>query len=200
MRLDESSKRGKPEKTTFMKISIFRILFFLFLFHDLSAQDSTRTGLIYGHDHSYYLTAPIGWVIDNQNGKELGMNAVFYPIGSSWADAETVIYTTYIGFDTTKNETVNDVVKADSIQYKNTSPEIRISKQSPILIGKNKKAIVYSFSIEGNYETAAYVAEKKGVIVIVLSSKNKNGGINNYRSFEALVRSYRFLTDKVNIN
>lgn len=180
---------------------IHSIIIFTLLFcsYYSNAQDSIRTGLIYGHDHSYYLTTPPGWVIDNQNGRELGMNAVFYPKGSSWDDAETVMYTTYISFDSSKNETVKDVIAADSIQYKKTSPQLRIKKQTPVKIGKNKKAIVYSFSVEGNYEIAAYLEEKKGVILIVISSKNKNGCINNYKSFESLIKSYRFLTDKVNI-
>jgi hypothetical protein len=182
------------------KIYFPGICIFLFSLNSLHAQDSTRTGLLYGHNHSYYLTAPVGWVIDNLNGKEEGFNAVFYPKGSSWAGAETVMYTTYVSFDSTKKETVNDVIKSDSAAFRQNSPQLRVKKQNPIDIGKNKKAIVFSFSMEGNYETVAYLEEKKGVVVIVISSKNKNGCINNNASFESLVKSYRFLTDKVNIN
>jgi hypothetical protein len=181
------------------RLSYFFIFLFLYSFQTLPAQDSTRTALIYGRGHSYYLTTPIGWVIDHEGGFEEGMNAVFYPAGSTWADAETVMYTTFASYDTTKKETIKDIIASDSNQYKKTSPQLRIKKQSSIQIGKNKKAIVYNFSMEGNYETVAYIEEKKGVTLIVISSKNKNGCINNYKSFESLVRSYRFLTDKVNI-
>ncbi len=43
----------------------------------------TNTGLIYGHNHSYFLTAPSGWVIDNESGREENLMAVFYPKGES---------------------------------------------------------------------------------------------------------------------
>lgn len=181
------------------KNSFACVFFFLFSFHNLLAQDSTRTGLLYGHDHSYYLTAPVGWIIDNQNGREEGMNAVFYPKGSSWSDAETVMYTTYVSFDSAKKETIGDIIASDSARFRQASSQSRVKKQIPVDIGKGKKAIVYNFSMDGNYETVAYMQEKKGVIVMVISSKNKNGCINNYKSFESLLKSYRFLTDKVNI-
>jgi hypothetical protein len=139
-------------------------------------------------------------VIDKASGREDGMTAVFYPTGSSWATGETVMYATYVNFDSTKKETVKDIIAIDSIQFQKASPQLRVKKQTPIKIGKDRKAIVYSYSAEGNYEMVAYLAEKKGVILIVLSSKNKNGPVNYNQAFESLVKSYRFLTDKVSIN
>lgn len=179
------------------------IIFFSFCFFaNVKAQDSTNTALLYGHNHSYYLTAPIGWIMDNESGREQGMTAVFYPKGSSWADGETVMYTTYINFDSAKNETLNDIISFDSIQFKTASPQLLVRKQKPLQIGKKKRAIIYTYSgdMNGNYETVAYIPEKKGVVMIVISSSNKNGCTNNNKAFEALVRSYKFLTDKVNIN
>jgi hypothetical protein len=164
-----------------------------------TAQDSTRTGLLYGYNNAYYLTAPIGWVMDNENGKEEGLTAVFYPKGSTWAEGETVMYTTFTNFDTTKKETVLDVIRGDSIDYKAHSPELQVRKQKAIPVGKNKKAFVYSYSATGNFEEVAYIPEKKGVVMIIISSRNKNGCINNHNNFEALVKSYKFLTDQVNI-
>jgi hypothetical protein len=179
----------------------FIVIFFFAVFAKANAQDTTNTALLYGHNHSYYLSAPIGWIMDNASGREQGMTSVFYPKGSSWANGETVMYTTYINFDSTKNETIRDIITFDSAQFKTTSPQLKVSKLKPIVINKTKKAIVYSYSgdINGNYETVAYIPEKKGVVMIVISSSNKNGCTNNYKAFEALVRSYKFLTDKVNI-
>lgn len=183
-----------------MKKLIF-IFFLVCVFNNANAQDTTNTALLYGHNHSYYLSAPVGWIMDNSSGREQGMTSVFYPKGSSWADGETVMYTTYINFDSTKNESIKDIIKFDSTQFKTTSPKLQVSKEKPITINKNKKALVYSYSgdMNGNYETVAYIPEKKGVVMIVISSSSKNGCINNYKAFEALVRSYKFLTDKVNI-
>lgn len=179
---------------------LFFPLIYTFQVHAQS-QDSTRTKLLYGYNNAYYLTSPAEWAIDNESGKEQGLTAVFYPKGSTWAEGETVMYTTFTNFDSTKKETVLDVIKGDSLEFKAHSPQLSIKKQKDIAIGKNKKAIVYAYSDEpnGNYENVAYIPEKKGVVMIIISSRNKNGCINHYRDFESLVRSYRFLTDNVNI-
>ncbi|MCW3072114.1 MAG: hypothetical protein JWO44_2004 [Bacteroidetes bacterium] len=182
-----------------MKRILFFLSFLLLVNFGINAQDSTRTGLLYGYNNAYYLTAPIGWVMDNENGKEEGLTAVFYPKGSTWAEGETVMYTTFTNYDTTKKETVMDVIKGDSIDYKLHSPQLQVRKQKDIMVGKKKKAIVISYSATDIFEEVAYIAEKKGVVMIIMSSRNKNGCINNHKNFEALVRSYKFLTDQVNI-
>lgn len=179
----------------------FSIIFLLTLAFTIHAQDSTRTGLLYGYNNAYYLTAPVGWVMDNENGKEDGLTAVFYPKGSTWIGSETVMYTTFTSFDSIKKETVNDIIKNDSVVFKGQSPQLLIKRQKPIMLKKRKIPVVaYSGEAESYYENVAYIQEKKGVVMIIISSHNKNGCINNYKDFEALVRSYRFLTDKVNIN
>jgi hypothetical protein len=180
--------------------AVFSLLILISL--KIFAQDSIRTGLLYGFNNAYYLSAPIGWVMDNESGKEEGLTAVFYPKSSSWAEGETVMYSTFINFDTTKNESVADIIKGDSLKLKEHSSEIVISRQKPVTIGKTKKVAVMAYSSEKDkyYENVAYIPEKKGVVLIVISSHNKNGCINHHKEFEALVKSYRFLTDKVNIN
>ena len=36
-----------------------------------------KGGIIFGKDHAYVLTAPKGWVLDNQSGVDQGIHAVF---------------------------------------------------------------------------------------------------------------------------
>lgn len=190
-----------------MKKFILILFVSVFSFQTFSQVDTAHTGLLYGYNHSYYLSAPIGWILDSESGKDQGLDAVFYPKGSTWADAETVMYTTFTSFDTTKHETLKEVIASDSVNFKLNSPKLSINKQEPISISKDKNpskdknAIVYNYSgdVNGNYETVAYITEKKGVSMIILSSRNKNGCINNYKAFESLVKSYKFLTDNVNI-
>jgi len=57
----------------------------------VSGQDNMNTGIIYGTDHAYSLTAPEGWVLDNSSGVVQGLYAVFYKQGESWDKAETVM-------------------------------------------------------------------------------------------------------------
>jgi hypothetical protein len=184
------------------KITIF---FFLVIssIAGIAQKDSlkTNTGLIYGHNHSYFLTAPSGWVIDNESGREQDLMAVFYPKGETWADAETVMYTTFTSYDTTKNEQLREVIQYDSTAFIARAPKMKIKAKGKIQIAKNKNAIVYEYSDaeNKNFERVAYIAEKKGVAMIIITSRTKNGLEKNTKKFQSLIKTYRFLTDQVKL-
>src|SRR5260370_14042382 len=49
-------------------------------------------GIVYGPKAAFNISAPEGWVLDNQAGAEQGLPCVLYPKGSSWANAKTIMY------------------------------------------------------------------------------------------------------------
>src|SRR5712672_909838 len=55
-------------------------------------QEKYRGGIVYGPKAAFNISAPEGWVLDNEAGAEQGLPCVLYPKGSSWADAKTIIY------------------------------------------------------------------------------------------------------------
>src|SRR5438874_11291229 len=57
-----------------------------------SGQEKYRGGIVYGPKAAFNISAPEGWVLDNEAGAEQGLPCVLYPKGSSWSDAKTVIY------------------------------------------------------------------------------------------------------------
>src|SRR6266576_4368997 len=57
-----------------------------------SGQEKYRGGIVYGPKAAFNISAPEGWVLDNESGVEQGMPCVLYPKGESWADARTVMY------------------------------------------------------------------------------------------------------------
>lgn len=162
-------------------------------------QDNPNSGIIYGEKHAYVLTAPKGWVLDNESGVPNGLYAVFYPKGSSW-DGETVMYTNTALLE--KSETINDVIKYDIERFKKESPGLQVNQKDSITTtDKNKKAIVYYFSGDRNknYEAVSYIAEKDITVFIVMTSRTEKGFISNINPFMELVKSYSFWTDKVTI-
>jgi len=181
---------------------IITSVFTLLLFIQVNAQvtDSSRTGLLFGKSHAYFLTAPKGWIFDDETAREEGIKAVFYPTGENWADAETAMYTNWAAYDTTKNEKFLDIITADINNFKTNSKGIIIKKEKVILLDKKKKAVVYSFINEKEqfFEQVAYIEEKKGAVLIILTSKTKAGLTKNNAFFVELIKSYNFLTDKVN--
>ena len=55
-------------------------------------QETYPGGIVYGPKAAFNISAPIGWVLDNKAGAEQGLPCVFYPKGSTWADAKTIMY------------------------------------------------------------------------------------------------------------
>lgn len=162
-----------------------------------NAQEDINTGMIYGEGYAYVLTAPKGWVLDNQSGISQGFHAVFYPAGSSWENGAVVCYTNAVPLEI--NETIDDVIKSDIDKFKKNSPDLKVEQKGLIFIDLDKKAKVAYFAgdVNNNYEAIAYIPEEKAIILVGLSAKTKEGFSSSLTAFQALVKSYSFLTDKV---
>src|SRR5690348_7645586 len=57
----------------------------------------TSPGIVHGPKTGFNITAPEGWVLDTEAGKEQGFSCVLYPKGSSWGDAKTAMYANLAG-------------------------------------------------------------------------------------------------------
>jgi len=79
------------------KICILASLALGAIWPSMFAQETSPGGIVYGPKASFNISAPEGWVVDNEAGKEQGMPCVLYPKGSSWSDAKTVMYANMAG-------------------------------------------------------------------------------------------------------
>src|SRR6516162_11581736 len=73
----------------------------------VEAEENYPGGIVHGPKAAFNISAPEGWVLDNESGVEQGLPCVLYPKGESWADARTVMYAKIAG---TKFEDVNAFV------------------------------------------------------------------------------------------
>ena len=178
-------------------VSIFFLLF-TFLTFSQNDQDNCNCGIIYGKNHSFKLTAPSGWVLDNKSGAQQGIHAVFYEKGKSWAQAETVMYGNTAELKIPKQENLKELMQYDKGVFKKKYPGIKITEEKNIIINGNTTAIVRFFGSKsyGNYEAIAYIDAGKTGIMIVMSSRTESGFKKAYEKFVELVKSYEFLQDK----
>src|SRR5262249_15941564 len=65
--------------------------------HPMSAQEGYAEGIVHGPKAGFNISAPEGWVVDNESGKGQDLPCVLYPKGSSWADAKTGMYAKVAG-------------------------------------------------------------------------------------------------------
>ena len=182
-------------------------LVFLVFCHSALAQDNVigtdqlRSGLVYGRGYVLAITAPSGWVLDNSSGTGQGLNAVFYPHGSSWEQSLSVMYVNVVPKKNGASQSLQQIVYTDLSELKTKSPKLIVTNADGLLTGAKHQAVVryLSGTSGGNWEAVAYINEKKIVTEIVLSARNQAQFKASLPVFRQLVGSYHFLTNKVKI-
>ncbi len=164
----------------------------------VAAQDDS--GIIDGKNYSFTLTAPKGWVLDNTSGRGQGLQAVFYPKGSSWKNGASVMYANvYQKMDPIK-ESLQTVIANDVAEYKKNSADLKVADAESIPTrtdarAKDKKAMIkyYTGDRNANSEAVAYIDEGNVVVMLVLTARMKGDFDSSLPAFKELIGSYFFL-------
>jgi hypothetical protein len=179
-------------------------LLLILIFARLTAfgQDDMNAGIIYGKDLAFGLKAPKGWVLDNQSGVSQGLHAVFYEQGQSWENATTVIYANTASLIAESHKTLTQLIKYDLDNFTKNYSGLEITDGKDILIKGDLVAKVKYLSGQsyGNYEAISYIDAGKTGVMIILSSRTKDGFEKSLAAFESLVKSYVFVSDEVVID
>ena len=160
-----------------------------------SAQESFSDGTVYGPKAGFNISAPEGWVVDNEAGKEQGMPCVLYPKGSSWRDAKTVMYANIAG---TEFEGVN-VFVAMAIKE---MEKIHGRPKEKIASGKTKDSHDYFINeypatkTYSQWERVGYVQLPRGVAFIVLTSRDKASYQKDSDKLEKVLKTLVYLEPK----
>ena len=177
------------------------ILPLLMISLQIFSQEDMNTGIIYGKTHAYSLTAPDGWILDNKSGVKQGLYAVFYKKGSSWQNAETVMYTNTGSLENPAHTSLEQLIKYDMDDFRKQYKDLNISDGENIVIKNNIVAKIKYLSGKsyGNFEAIAYIDAGKNGIMIVMSARTKEGFDSSLSAFETLVKSYFHIADNVTI-
>lgn len=180
-----------------MGLKFFVILFFI---ANISFAQNDNSGIVFGEKHVYSLTAPKGWILDNKAGVDQGLQAVFYPEGSSWAEGTTVMYANFAIYADGQN-TVDELINYDTTEFKKQSPDLKITRQQNIEVKNDIAAKVYSFTNDknNNTESVAYIPAPTGTVLIIITSRDKDEYKEFYPKFEELVRSYNWLSSDIKV-
>src|SRR5436309_7577755 len=158
-------------------------------------QQAFRGGTVYGPKAGFNVSAPEGWVVDNESGKEQGMPCVLYPKGSSWRDAKTVMYANVAG---TEFEGVN-VFVAMAIKE---MEKIHGRPKEKIASGKTKDGHDYfvneypATKTYSQWERVGYVQLPRGVAYIVLTSRDKASYQKDSDKLEKVLKALVYLEPK----
>lgn len=162
--------------------------------------ENLTEGLVYGKGHAFWVSAPIGWILDNESGVKQGLHAVFYPKGSTWKDSSVVMYVNTVFRK--PDDSLENFIKEDIETFKEKgSNNIKVITADNIKTNDGKDARVRVFTGDkwGNYEAVAFIPENKIFVMIVLTSRVESGFQKSLESFRSLVGSYKFWTEEVHI-
>ena len=160
--------------------------------------DGTDGTILLGRHYGFILKEPNGWVIDDAAAKSQGLEAVLYREGSSWKQAVAVMYARVIYKDKTQ-ATVEKVIADDVSDFLKQSPGSKVSDSPELPTRDKKKAVVKGFwdAANKNYDSVAFIDEPKVVVILALSSRDKNEFDKSLPDFKALVGSYFFVKELV---
>lgn len=173
---------------------------FLFVISiQLDAQINNKSGIIYGKNHAFSLTAPQGWVLDNRAGVSQGIHAVFYREGTSWAEAETVMYANTASLEIPAHTTLDELITFDIENFTSHYADLKIEDAPSILIEEDNYARIKYLSGDsyGNYEAIAYIDAGKTGVMLIVSSRTNEGFNASLDAFHDLINSYFFIAEEI---
>ena len=173
-----------------MKPLLVACVLVLFLCESSFAQDTYPKGIVYGPKAAFKIDAPQGWVLDNHAGLEQGLHCVLYPKGSSWADAQTIMYAKIAS---PEFEDVNAFVAMAIKEMQNThggTPKEKIAS-GETRDGKayfiNEYPATKSYS---QWERVGYVQLPGAVAYIVLSSQDEASYRKDSGTLQEVLKSF----------
>jgi hypothetical protein len=163
------------------------------------AQENFKGGIVYGPKAAFNISAPEGWVLDNESGAEQGLPCVLYPKGETWADARTVIYAK-IASTEYENAEKFVAVAIKEMKAKHGMPKEKVAT------GKTKSGHNYfvneypATKTYSQWERVGYVQLPKAVAYIVLSSRDQKSYRQDSGALEKVLKSLLYLEPKPQTN
>src|SRR5919198_1925450 len=159
------------------------------------AQDKYPGGIVHGPKAGFNISAPEGWVVDNEAGVEQGMPCVLYPKGSSWADAKTAMYAKVASPEW---EGVDAFVKwaIEGMKEKHGIPKQKIAS------GKTKDGHDYFINeypatkTYSQWVRVGYVQLPQGVAFIVLTSRDQASYQKDSGALEKVLKTLVYVEPK----
>src|SRR5205085_5482279 len=169
----------------------------LVTFDSVAAQEKYPGGSVYGPKAAFDITAPEGWVLDNESGAQQGLPCVLYPKGQSWADAKTIMY-----------------AKIASTQYEDVNGFVATAiKEMAKTHGKPKEKIASGKTHDGHdyfineypatksysqWERVAYVQLPHAVAYVVFSSRDRASYQKDSGALQDVLKTFIYLEPKPN--
>ncbi|MFZ0296557.1 MAG: hypothetical protein WAL52_23295 [Candidatus Sulfotelmatobacter sp.] len=150
--------------------------------------------ILYSEGGAFMIAAPKGWSLDREVGQRLGTCCVFYPEGSTWDDAETVIYPNIVSKGPGQ-QTLHELMASDLNDFRDHNPKMSFEDGEEIRLKNHGTAKVrYFYNVnQGSSEAVAYVDEEKIIALVVVSSKTRKGLNESIPLLRSALQTYAYM-------
>ena len=179
-----------------MKISIEAILVILSISPLVGQNSKFPAGIVYGPAAAFEISAPEGWVLDNEAGLSNGLHCVLYLKNSTWEQSDVIMYGKIAG---TNYKTVNSFAEHTYNEFKKEDPNFKREKLSDVTIDKTYKAVIYKY-VGGpykSYEGAAYVQVDGAVCYVVFSARNEKDYDEYAKALVQAIKTFKYRPDYI---
>ncbi|HKT67877.1 MAG TPA: hypothetical protein VJP83_00505 [Terriglobales bacterium] len=152
-----------------------------------------NAAIIYSDHGGFMISVPKGWVLDRAVGQKMGTCCVLYPQGSSWDQADSVIYPNIAEKQT--GQTLQQLMASDLDGFRQRFPKMDVVEARDLPAGESAAAKVRVFYgvNQGSFELVAYVDEPQVVALLVLSSRSKEALGEALPAFREVLKSYVYM-------
>ena len=151
--------------------------------------------MIQGNGYSFFLSAPIGWVLDQHLAAEAEADVVLYPQGATYQNAASVL-TVNAAFQGEDFKNLKDLIKQDEEDTRQQNPNLSVRK-GPVLQSRFQKpvSLFYYLGLKGgSCEAVAYLEEKDRVMIFTMSSSNEQILSEDLPALQETVESYESMS------
>ncbi|HLK32425.1 MAG TPA: hypothetical protein VKT29_05005 [Terriglobales bacterium] len=155
--------------------------------------EQQSAAIIYSEHGGFMVSVPKGWVLDRATGERMGTCCVLYPQGSSWDQADSVIYPNIA--EKQQGQTLQQLMESDLAGFRQRFPKMNVVEARDLPAGDSQLAKVrfYYGVNQGSYELVAYVDEPQVVALLVLSSRSKEAMGEALPAFREVLKSYVYM-------
>jgi len=172
-------------------------LFFLFavLFFTYSQESDMNSGIIYGYNWSYMISAPDGWVLDDQSFASRGICGLFYQP----SDTSVLVYINPVDKNPSKKIAFEDFVTTEQNRYLAASPNAKF-ELFKVVSSNGSETHIYKLTDDdrNSYEMVGYREESNAFFAFVLHTSDLKKLEDNIPPYLEIVEVFTYIPSPPN--
>jgi hypothetical protein len=169
---------------------------------DIPGRETFPVGIVYGPKAAFKISAPSGWVVDNQSGVSQGMPCVLYPKGSTWAKADAVMYAKIASTNTTDRDAFIEAAIAHMSKGNKAFKHRRVAEgktgDGHAYVINDYQHGVRAEAANSQFERVAYVQLPSAVAFIVFTVPNEQLHKKYARVVQEVVKKFSYEPKYIN--